>query len=121
MWTLILGLHAYFGGTLRNGATPEDFRRASDFKDRSKWIPERRIRISAGWGTYLTNDFRNCNPLGDDSFDPVSLVCKLSEVDGRPAVKLSDNYSKAMGPPAEIERYRKIFGVAGVADVPVTV
>ena len=34
---------------------------------------------------------------GDDRFDPVSLVCKLSEVDGRPAVKLSDNYSKAMG------------------------
>jgi nicotinate phosphoribosyltransferase len=118
---LILWLHAYFGGKLRNGATPGDFRHASDFNDKSKWIPERRIRISAGWGTYLTNDFRNCNPLGDDCFDPVSLVCKLSEVDGRPAVKLSDNYSKAMGPPAEIERYRKIFGVAGVADVPVTV
>jgi nicotinate phosphoribosyltransferase len=118
---LILRLHAYFGGTLRNGATPADFRRADDFLDESKWIPERRIRFSAGWGTYLTNDFRNCNPLGGDSFDPVSLVCKLSEVDGRPAVKLSDNYSKAMGPPAEIERYRRIFGMAGVEDVPVTV
>jgi len=40
-------------------------------------------------------------------------------VEGRPAVKLSDNYSKAMGPPAEIERYRKVFGLAGMADVPV--
>ena len=51
----------------------------------------------------------------------MSLVCKLSEVDGRPAVKLSDNYSKAMGPPAEIDRYRRIFGVDGVSDVPVQI
>ncbi len=58
-----------------------------------------RIRFSAGWGTYLTNDFRDCNPHSDSSFNPVSLVCKLSEVDGRPAVKLSDNYQKAMALP----------------------
>ncbi len=116
---VILALHAYFGGRLRNGAVPADFRRASDFEDASRWVPERRIRFSAGWGTFLTNDFRNCNPRGDESFDPVSLVCKLSAVEGRPAVKLSDNYSKAMGPPQEIERYRRIFGTAGVANVPV--
>ena len=115
----ILGLHAYFGGTLRNGAKPSDFRSAQDFIEERQWIPEHRIRFSAGWGTYLTNDFRHCNPRGDESFDPVSLVCKLSEVDGRPAVKLSDNYSKAIGPPAEIERYRRIFGSAGVANAPV--
>ena len=115
----ILALHAYFGGTLRNGASPAGFRKGSDFLDESKWAPERRIRFSAGWGTFLTNDFRNCNPRGDESFDPVSLVCKLSEVDGRPAVKLSDNYAKAMGPVEEIERYRRIFGTAGVANVPV--
>ena len=28
----ILGLHAYFAGTLRNGATPDDFRSAEDFQ-----------------------------------------------------------------------------------------
>ena len=115
----ILTLHAYFGGRLRKGASPAEFRRASDFLDESRWVPERRIRFSAGWGTLLTNDFRNCNPRDDESFDPVSLVCKLSEVDGRPAVKLSDNYSKAMGLPSEIERYRRIFGNAGVANLPV--
>jgi len=118
---VILGLHAYFGGTIGEGFTPAHFRRASDFLDEKKWRPGRRIRFSAGWGTYLTNDFRNCNPHGDDSFDPVSLVCKLSEVEGRAAVKLSDNYAKAMGPPEEIERYRRVFGVAGVANLPVTV
>ncbi len=117
----ILGLHAYFGGTIRNGATPADFARASDFLDESKWLPERRIRFSSGWGTYLTNDFRNCNPQGDEEFDPVSLVCKLTQVEGRPTVKLSDNYSKAMGPAGEVERYRRVFGVAGVADVPVLI
>jgi nicotinate phosphoribosyltransferase len=117
----ILGLHAYFGGTLRNSAKPSDFRSAQDFLDESKWVPDHRIRFSAGWGTYLTNDFRQCNPRGDESFNPVSLVCKLSEVDGRPAVKLSDNYSKALGLPSEINRYRRIFGTAGTANVPVSI
>jgi nicotinate phosphoribosyltransferase len=115
----ILGLHAYFAGTLRNGASPDDFRTASDFHDANRWVPGSRIRFSAGWGTLLTNDFRNCNPQGGDGFNPVSVVCKLSDVEGRPAVKLSDNYSKAMGDPAEEERYRRVFGVAGVADAPV--
>ncbi len=115
----ILGLHAYFGGRICKGARPEDFKRASDFHDERKWTPERRIRFSAGWGTFLTNDFRNCNPLGDEGFDPVSLVCKLTDVEGRPAVKLSDNFAKALGPADEVERYRRVFGTAGVANAPV--
>jgi nicotinate phosphoribosyltransferase len=115
----ILALHAYFGGTLRNDASPGSFQRAADFLDEKKWVPDRRIRFSAGWGTYLTNDFRGCNPRSDDGFDPVSLVCKLSEVDGKPAVKLSDNYSKALGDANQVARYRRVFGTAGVADAPV--
>jgi nicotinate phosphoribosyltransferase len=115
----ILGLHAYFAGTLRNGATPADFAKASDFLDDRRWIPERRIRFSAGWGTLLTNDFRNCTPHGDDSFDPVSLVCKLNDADGRPAVKLSDNFQKALGRREEIERYQRVFGLANIAHAPI--
>jgi len=115
----ILSLHAYFTGTLRNGASPEDFRSAEDFRDPDRWVPNRRIRFSAGWGTLLTNDFRNCNPQDGESFNPVSLVCKLTEAEGRPAVKLSDNYSKALGDPQEAERYRRVFGMAGVAESPV--
>jgi nicotinate phosphoribosyltransferase len=34
-------------------------------------------------------------------------------------VKLSDNYAKALGDPAETERYRRVFGAAGIADAPV--
>jgi nicotinate phosphoribosyltransferase len=117
----ILGLHAYFSGEMLNGATPEQFRGPVDFLDRQKWNPRRRIRFSAGWGTLLTNDFRNCDPGGSSVFDPISLVCKLTEANGRPAVKLSDNYSKAMGEPEEVERYRRIFGTVGVKNVPAIV
>ena len=114
----ILGLHAYFGGVLRTGTTTADFREAADFLDQRKWTPGRRIRFSAGWGTLLTNDFRGCDPEGGSGFDPISLICKVSTVEGRPAVKLSDNYAKALGPPGEIERYRRVFGAAGVANAP---
>jgi nicotinate phosphoribosyltransferase len=114
----ILGLHAYFGGRVASGVAPGDFVRAADFHDSNKWTPGRRIRFSAGWGTLLTNDFRGCNPNADGGFDPISLICKVSSVEGRPAVKLSDNYSKALGPAAEIERYRRVFGTAGIANAP---
>ena len=114
----ILGLHAYFGGTLQAGTTTGDFRDAGDFLDRRKWIPGRRIRFSAGWGTLLTNDFRGCDPSGGRGFDPISLICKVSTVEGRPAVKLSDNYAKALGPPSEVERYRRVFGTAGITNIP---
>jgi nicotinate phosphoribosyltransferase len=115
----ILGLHAHFSGLIRNGLTPADFKQASDFLDPQKWQPAPRIRFSAGWGTLLTNDFRNCNPQATNDFDPLSLVCKLSDADGHPAVKLSDNFQKALGQPDEIERYRELFGLAGVANTPV--
>jgi nicotinate phosphoribosyltransferase len=115
---VILGLHAYFGGTIARGLKPADFKSAADFADHKKWTPQRRIRFSAGWGTLLTNDFRGCNPNEGGGFDPIGLICKVSTVEGRPAVKLSDNYSKALGPADEIARYRKVFGTAGVANAP---
>jgi nicotinate phosphoribosyltransferase len=114
----ILSLHAYFSGKMAQGVSPQDFRSATDFDDRKKWTPDRRIRFSAGWGTLLTNDFRGCNPNDGDGFDPISLICKVSDVEGKPAVKLSDNYAKALGPPAEIERYRRVFGTAGLSNAP---
>lgn len=114
----ILGLHAYFSGTIRNGASPADFHHASDFLDERKWLPQKRIRFSAGWGTLLTNDFRDCDSQRDPDFDPLSLVCKLNDVNGRPAVKLSDNFQKALGPREEVLRYQKVFGLAGIADAP---
>ena len=60
-----------------------------------------KIKVSFGWGTNLTND------LG---IKPLSMVIKLVEANGRPAVKLSDDLSKASGYWEEIIRYKKVFG-----------
>ena len=79
------------------------------------------VRMSFGWGTNLTNDFRGCAPDGAAGLEPISLVAKVASANGRPAVKLSDNPAKATGDPAEIARYLRIFGAAGRADAPVIV
>jgi nicotinate phosphoribosyltransferase len=68
-----------------------------------------RVRVSFGWGTLLTNDFRGLVP--DDALAPFSLVCKAVSANGRPTVKLSDNPNKALGPADEIARYKRVFGV----------
>jgi nicotinate phosphoribosyltransferase len=72
-----------------------------------------RVRISFGWGTNLTNDFVGCAPNGSVDLNPISIVCKVTSVDGRPAVKLSDNPEKATGAASEVERYLRVFGNAG--------
>ncbi len=69
-----------------------------------------RVQLRFGWGTLLTNDFRGLVP--ERGLDPFSLVCKVISANGRPTVKLSDNPRKAMGPNAEIDRYKRVFGVA---------
>jgi nicotinate phosphoribosyltransferase len=82
---------------------------------------EGRIRFSAGWGTLVTNDFRGCHPRGEAGLEPISLVCKLMTVEGRPAVKLSDNAKKATGVPEEVARYRRVFRTEAVEGSPVIV
>ena len=78
-----------------------------------------RVRVSFGWGTLLTNDFRGLVP--DDALSPFSLVCKATHADGRPTVKLSDNPEKATGPAEEIARYKRVFGVGAQERVAVEV
>jgi len=78
-----------------------------------------RVRVSFGWGTLLTNDFRGLTP--DDALAPFSLVCKAVSANGRPTVKLSDNPRKAMGPIDEIARYKRVFGVGEQEELEVVV
>ncbi len=66
-----------------------------------------KARITFGWGTNFTNNFKGL--LSDNSLDPMSLVCKVVNVNGKQAVKISDNPEKAIGG-AEAERYMKVFG-----------
>ncbi|APF35972.1 nicotinate phosphoribosyltransferase [Chelatococcus daeguensis] len=78
-----------------------------------------RMRFGFGWGTLLTNDFRGFAP--DGALDPISIVCKVVSANGRPAVKLSDNPAKAMGPAAEVERYKRVFELEERTERPVLV
>lgn len=73
---------------------------------------EGRVRMSFGWGTNLTNDFAGCAPTENAGLMPISIVCKVKDANGRPAVKLSDNPNKATGDPAEVKRYLDFFGTA---------
>ena len=71
---------------------------------------EKRTRVGFGWGTNLTNDFRDCSPSENSQLNAFSLVCKVTEANGNPTVKLSDNLEKASGPEKERQRYLKVFG-----------
>jgi len=82
---------------------------------------EGRVRMSFGWGTNLTNDFEDCAPFENERLTAISLVCKVTEANGRPAVKLSDNPAKATGEESEIRRYIRVFGNAERVERAVTV
>jgi nicotinate phosphoribosyltransferase len=66
-----------------------------------------RIIVLFGMGTNLTNDFGVLPAL--------SLVMKITEAAGNPAVKLSNNLNKATGLPEEVEYYKGIFGYTNTA------
>ena len=80
-----------------------------------------RVRLSFGWGTHLTNDFRDCSTKPNDALRAISLVCKVTHANGKPTVKLSDNFQKATGPASEIERYRRLFGTEDMREQAVEV
>jgi nicotinate phosphoribosyltransferase len=71
-----------------------------------------KVRMAFGWGTDLTNDLVGCSPDGSRDLDPMSLVCKVTKANGRPAVKLSDNPEKVSGDAETVARYRRVFGAS---------
>ena len=75
---------------------------------------EGRVRMSFGWGTNLTNDFRDCAPRFNAALKAISLVCKVSEANGHPAAKLADNLNKSTGHPDTIAHYLRVFGNEGM-------
>jgi nicotinate phosphoribosyltransferase len=80
-----------------------------------------RVRVSFGWGTNLTNDFEGTAPVENPGLRAISLVCKVAEANGRPAVKHSDNPAKATGNGEEMKRYMRVFGIEDRVARPVTV
>ena len=109
------GTEAAIAWWQNKGENPEDkLVIFSDGLDTSmiKFLHEKfngRVKVSFGWGTNLTNDFRNL--VSDGSLDAFSLVCKPIKANDRSTVKLSDNLNKALGPSEEINRYKRVFGV----------
>ena len=81
----------------------------------------KRVRLSFGWGTHLTNDFSDCATIYNEQLKAISLVCKVTHANGKATVKLSDNFDKATGPDDEIERYRRIFGATNMSQQDVLV
>lgn len=68
-----------------------------------------KINTAYGWGTNLTNDV---------GAEPLSIVVKAVEANGRPLVKLSDNTAKALGKPNIIEKYKCAFGYKNIYKEP---
>ncbi|WP_136487057.1 nicotinate phosphoribosyltransferase [Vibrio sp. H11] len=55
-----------------------------------------RVRISFGIGTFLTNDLAGWKNQAGKAYQPLSIVIKLTECNGRPVAKISDEPEKAM-------------------------
>ncbi|THV02788.1 nicotinate phosphoribosyltransferase [Dendrothele bispora CBS 962.96] len=63
-----------------------------------------------GIGTFLTNDFSKAS----DSFTKskaLNIVIKLSSVNGKPCVKISDDLTKNTGDKDTVEKVKKLFGL----------
>ncbi|AEY95677.1 FACR160Cp [Eremothecium gossypii FDAG1] len=67
------------------------------------------MRASFGIGTNFTNDFRR-HSAPDAKSEPLNIVFKLLTVNGRPAIKISDDLGKTMGDPEKVEEVKRELG-----------
>ncbi|KAF8606491.1 nicotinate phosphoribosyltransferase [Ceratobasidium sp. AG-I] len=62
-----------------------------------------------GIGTFLTNDYKRLD--NGEKSKPLNMVIKLSSIEGKPCVKISDEISKNTGDPAVVEEVKHTFGI----------
>jgi nicotinate phosphoribosyltransferase len=89
---------------------------------------------SFGIGTFLTNDFYTVSSGGTDKSKALNMVIKISSIEGKPCVKISDDLDKECfhyftrdllyytdflglqntGDAATVQMVKKIFGLESV-------
>ncbi len=78
-----------------------------------------RVKVSFGWGTLLTNDFRGLAP--DDALAPFSLVCKAYRRTESRRSSFRTTRTRRWDQKQKIERYKRVFGVKEQAALEVVV
>ncbi|KAM5544591.1 hypothetical protein V8D89_001489 [Ganoderma adspersum] len=69
------------------------------------------FNCSFGIGTSLTNDFKRTSSRGAERSKALNMVIKLSSVEGKPTVKISDEITKNTGDPATVQYVKKLFNI----------
>ncbi|KAJ7475658.1 nicotinate phosphoribosyltransferase [Mycena latifolia] len=67
------------------------------------------LNVSFGIGTFLTNDFKKTESPGVSK--ALNMVIKLSSVDDRPCVKISDDLTKNTGDPQTVQMVKQIYNL----------
>ncbi|KAL1949796.1 hypothetical protein VTO73DRAFT_8677 [Trametes versicolor] len=75
-----------------------------------KQCDELEFKCSFGIGTSLSNDFKKASN-GAEKSRALNMVIKLSSVDGKPTVKISDDITKNTGEPETVRQVKGIFGI----------
>ncbi|KAI1797479.1 nicotinate phosphoribosyltransferase [Ganoderma leucocontextum] len=70
------------------------------------------FKCSFGIGTSLTNDFKKKSSGGSEKSKALNMVIKLSSVEGRPAVKISDEITKNTGDLATVQHVKQLFDIS---------
>ncbi|QRV89965.1 nicotinate phosphoribosyltransferase [Ceratobasidium sp. AG-Ba] len=63
-----------------------------------------------GIGTFLTNDYKRLN--SNERSMPLNMVIKLSSIEGKPCVKISDEISKNTGDPSTVNMVKETFRIS---------